>query len=1139
LARFFIHRPVFAIVISLVIVLAGIVSIPALPIAQYPQITPPVIQVNAAYQGASAEVVEQTVAAPIEQQVNGAEGMLYMRSLCTNSGNYTLQVTFDLSRDQDLAMVDVQNRVNQANALLPADVTKAGLTVKKQSTQNLVYISLYSKDGSKDSLFLSNYATINLIDQLGRLNGVGLATIVAGQRDYSMRLWVRPDLLAKLNVTAEDIAGAIQSQNVQAAAGSIGAPPQEPGQQMQYPVKVKGRLDQPAEFENIILRTQPDGSFLRVKDVARTELGAQTYSSQGTLNGQPAVIIAVYQQPDANAVLLARQVREKMEELSRDFPEGVDYEVTYDSTIFVTKSIEEVVHTLFEAIFLVLVVVFIFLGNFRATLIPILAVPVSLLGTFAGFAGMGFSINLLTMFGLVLAVGIVVDDAIVVVEAVEHHIEHGMTPLQATEKAMDEVSGPVVAIALVLCSVFVPVAFMGGITGEMYRQFAITLSVSVLISALVALTMTPALCVMILRPRKPMRGPLGWFLKAFNWGFEWTTRGYVFLVRRAIRWFVITLALLGAVYFGAYSLMSKLPTGFIPPEDMGTLMVNMTLPSGASLERTTELVQEVEKIVGQAPGVEKTLGLIGYNLVQGTLSSNCAGLVATLKDWDERTDPSMTARGLITSLQAQLAQFPEAQIQVFGPPAIPGLGTTGGVTLELQDRTGGSVEDLAQVTTDFAASAMQSGLFRMAYSLFNPNIPMLDVQVDRDKLAVLGIPVNQAFTAMQINLGGYFVNQFNKFGRTWRVYVQAESQHRRNPEDIGKIHLRSPSSGQMVPLSTVSRIREVTGPDVLVRYNLYRATEVNAEPALGRSSGEAIAALESLAADLPQGYGYEWTGTAYQEKLSSGQTVQILVMGLIFVFLFLAAQYESWGVPFSVLLGLPSVVLGAALGMVLIKMDVNIYVQIGILMLIGLSSKNAILIVEFAKANYEKGDMSLVEAAVDGARLRFRPILMTSFAFIMGVVPLATAVGASATCRRALGMSVLSGMTTATLLGVILIPCLYVYVQFLINLMGGDPHKKAKATQTPAESVPDAATALAGAAGPMLESVAPAAEAGKSEPAQELEAAPEKPAVPVEAGKPAPVEEAPSKPEAPPAPAEPAGTPPSGSSSSKPKTKGS
>jgi len=1115
LARFFIHRPVFAIVISLVIVLAGAVSIPSLPIAQYPQITPPVIQVTAGYQGASAEVVEQTVAAPIEQQVNGAEGMLYMRSLCTNSGTYILQVTFDLSRDQDLAMVDVQNRVNQANPLLPADVTKAGVTVKKQSTQNLVYISLYSKDGSKDSLFLSNYATINLIDQLGRLNGVGLASIVAGQRDYSMRLWVRPDLLAKLEVTAEDIAGAIQSQNIQAAAGSIGDPPQEPGQQMQYPVKVKGRLDQPAEFENIILRTQPDGSVLRVKDVARTELGAQTYSSQGTLNGKPAVIIAVYQQPDANAVLLAKQVREKMEELSRDFPEGVDYEVTYDSTIFVTKSIEEVVHTLFEAIVLVLIVVFIFLGNFRATLIPILAVPVSLIGTFAGFAGMGFSINLLTMFGLVLAVGIVVDDAIVVVEAVEHHIEHGLTPLQATEKAMEEVSGPVVAIALVLCSVFVPVAFMGGITGEMYRQFAITLSVSVLLSALVALTLTPALCVMILRPRKPMGGPLGWFLNGFNRGFEWTTRGYVFLVRKAIRWVVVTLALMGAVYFGAFSLMSKLPTGFIPPEDMGNFMVNVTLPSGASLERTTDLLQRVDAIVSQAPGVEKTLGLIGYNLVQGTTSSNCAGVVAVLKDWDERTDPSMKVRGLIPALQAQLAQFPEAQIQVFGPPAIPGLGTTGGVTLELQDRTGGSVDDLAQVTTDFVASAMQSGVFRMAYSLFNPNIPMIDVQVDRDKLAVLGIPVNQAFTALQINLGGYFVNQFNKFGRTWRVYVQAESQYRRKPEDIGKIHLRSSSSGQMVPLSTVSKIREVTGPDVLVRYNLYRATEVNAEAAAGRSSGEAIATLESLAAGLPQGYGYEWTGTAYQEKLSSGQTAQILVMGLIFVFLFLAAQYESWGVPFSVLLGLPSVVLGAALGMVLIKMDVNIYVQIGMLMLVGLASKNAILIVEFAKSNYEKGSMDLVEAAVDGARLRFRPILMTSFAFIMGVVPLATAVGASATCRRALGTAVLTGMSTATLVGVILIPCLYVYVQFLLNKMGGDPRKKKhQAPESPAEEVPD------------VREVA----------AKVTETVPE-------AGKPAPVEEAPPAPEASPAPAEPAGKPvappASGSSKSKPKPKGS
>jgi len=505
---------------------------------------------------------------------------------------------------------------------------------------------------------------------------------------------------------------------------------------------------------------------------------------------------------------------------------------------------------------------------------------------------------------------------------------------------------------------------------------------------------------------------------------------------------VISLVLLAGVYYGAFSLMSKLPTGFIPPEDMGSLMVNVTLPSGASLQRTSALIKRVDELVSATPGVDRTLGLIGYNLIQGTTSPNCAGVVAVLKDWDERTDPSMRIRGLIPALQAQLAQFPEAQIQVFGPPAIPGLGSTGGVTLELQDRSGGSIEDLARTTTEFTTAAMQTGVFRLAYSLFNPSIPMIDVQIDRDKLQLLGIPVNQAFTAMQINLGGYFVNQFNKFGRTWRVYIQAESKYRRTPEDIGRIYMRSASTGGMVPLSTVSRIREVTGPDVLVRYNLYRSTEVNAEAAPGRSSGEAIATMEALGADLPQGYGYEWTGMAYQEKLSSGQTAQILVMGLIFVFLFLAAQYESWGVPFSVLLGLPSVVLGAALGMVLIKMDVNIYVQIGMLMLVGLASKNAILIVEFAKANYEKGGMDLVEAAVEGARLRFRPILMTSFAFILGVVPLATAVGASATCRRALGTAVLSGMTTATVLGVFLIPCLYVYVQFLMNKLGGDPRRK-------------------------------------------------------------------------------------------------
>lgn len=1058
MAKFFIHRPVFAIVISLLIVLAGAVSISSLPIAQYPEIVPPVVQVSATYTGANAQVLEETVAAPIEQQINGAEGMLYMRSVCSNSGSYTLQITFDLSRDQDLAMVDVQNRVSRAESLLPSEVTQSGVSVAKQSTQNLLYISIYSEDGSRDALFLSNYVTVNMLDQFKRLNGVGSASILVGQRDYSMRLWVNPDVLAKLGVAADDIVSAISTQNVQAAAGSLGEPPQAPGIQMQYPVNVKGRLTSPEEFGNVIVSTQDDGSFLRVRDVATTELGASSYTTEGMRNIKPAILMAIYQLPSANGVQLAKDCRALLADLEKSFPSGVNAEISYDATIFVTKSIEEVVQTLFEAIVLVLIVVLVFLGNIRATLIPILAVPVSLVGTFAGFAVLGFSINLLTMFGLVLAVGIVVDDAIVVVEAVEGHIERGLSPTEATEKAMDEVSGPVIAIALVLCAVFVPVAFMGGMTGEMYRQFAVTLAISVCLSAIVALTLTPALCVLLLRERHQAWGPFGWFNIAFNKVFGWLTSGYVFCVKQLIRFFIITIVLIGGIYYSAYYLMVTTPTGFIPNEDLGNVMISFSLPSGASLERTTKVGKKLSAAAMKLSSVDKVLTLVGYNIIQGNTSSNSGAVIIMLKDWDERLRPQDYSYAVMAQLQALAPLVPEATVQCFCPPAISGLATTSGVTMELQDRSGGEVGDLADVARGFiGACTAQKELFKSAYTLFNPSIPIIQVDVDRDKLMNLGIPVKSAFLAMQINLGGYFVNQFNEFGRTWRVYVEAESAYRRYPSDIGKIHLKS-SSGDMVPLSTVCHVQETTGPDVLVRYNLFRAAEVNAEGVDGRSSGEVMAGMESLAAkELPTSYGYEWTSTAYQEKQASGQTAQILVLGLVFVFLFLAAQYESWGIPFSVLLSMPTVVVGAALGIRYIGMDLNIYVQIGILMLIGLSAKNAILIVEYAKAYYD-GGQSLVDAALEAARLRFRPILMTSFAFIMGVAPLAMATGASASCRQALGTSVLAGMCAATVVGIFIIPALYVFVQYIVTLFGGGRAKSASIVEV-AETVIGAGTA--------------------------------------------------------------------------------
>ena len=1046
MAKFFIHRPVLAIVISLIILLSGAVCIYSLPVAQYPAITPPVIQLDADYAGANAQVLEETVASCIEQQINGAEGMLYMRSICANSGHYTLQVTFDLSRDQDMAMVDVQNRLSKATPLLPTEVTQSGVSVKKQSTQQLLYLNFYSGDGSRDDLFVSNYCVINIIDQLARLNGVGSAAILVGQRDYSMRIWIKPDVLAKLGVTVDDIVGAIQTQNVQAAAGSIGDPPQAAGVQFQYPVNVKGRLTTPEEFGNVIIRTQPNGAYLRVRDVARVELGANTYSTKGQFNGKSSVVIAIYQQPSANAVALAKSVKAKLAELSKSFPTGINYTVTYDATVFVVKSIEEVVQTLFEAIVLVLIVVFVFLGNFRATLVPILAVPVSLVGTFAGFAALGFSINLLTMFGMVLAVGIVVDDAIVVVEAVELHIEHGLSPMEATEKAMDEVSGPVMAIALVLCAVFVPVAFMGGMTGVMYKQFAITLAVSVLLSALVALTMTPALCSLLLRPRSE-KGIVdylfGWFFKLFDIVFGWFTHLYTTIVRFLVKNLIVSFLIIGAVYYGAYHLATTTPTGFIPMEDQGIVLISCTLPSGASLERTEAVVNKLDEIMKKhSDAVENTIGLVGYNIMQGNMSSNAGAVIGALKDWDERTTPETQLRGLIGAMTKEASEIKEASTVVFCPPPVPGLGMSSALTMEFQDRSGGEIMPMFLAAKDFIAKVNQrQDIFTSAYTMFNPAIPMLKVDVDRDKLQNLQIPVKSAFLAMQINLGGYFINQFNQFGRTWRVMMQAESAYRRDPSDIGSIYLRS-QNGSMVPLSTVTTVNQTTGPEVVLRYNLYRTVEVNASTKTGVSSGQGIATIEELASKLPNQYGFEWTGMAYQEKQASGQTAIILGLGLVFVFLFLAAQYESWGIPFAVLLSMPTVVLGALLGVNAAGLDMNIYVQIGILTLIGLSAKNAILIVEYAKMNYD-GGMDLIDATVEGARIRFRPILMTSFAFILGVLPLAQAQGASAACRSALGVSVMCGMLAATLIGVFIIPVLYVTVQGLIVLVTGDQRKVA------------------------------------------------------------------------------------------------
>ena len=1041
-AQTFIERPVLATVISLIITIAGLVAIPTLPISQFPNMVPPTVQVTATYPGADSATVEQTVAAPIEQQVNGAEGMIYMTSKSRNDGSYQLTVTFEVGRDPDLATVDVQNRVNRANPNLPSDVIQQGITVVKQSTQILMVVSVYSPDGSRDNLFLSNYCTINLLDPLGRIQGVSSANIPVGKQDYAMRLWVEPDNLASKQLTPSDIASAIKEQNVQAAAGTIGQPPQPPGLDFQYPVTVKGRLDQVEEFQNIVLRTIGT-QVLQVKDVSRTELGSQSYNTFGRLNGQSAMAILIYQLPGANALDLAKNITKQMEVMAKNFPSGVAYKISFDSTIFVTASIHEVLKTLRDAVILVVIVIFTFLGNFRATLIPMLAVPVSLVGTFAILAALGFSINTLTLFGIVLAIGIVVDDAIVVVEAVEHHIEHGLTPRQATEQAMHEVSGPVVAIALVLCSVFVPVAFMGGLTGTLYQQFAVTLSVSVVLSALVALTLTPALCTLILKPRKPMRGPLGWYVSGFNWVFDKVGAVYGKIVGLLLRRLFIGLILLGLVIWGMVTLMAKVPTGFIPDEDNGYIFVGCSLPSGATVERTDALCKRVEEILKKTDGVKDITTFGGMNVVTGSNSSSEASFIVTFTDWSERQTKETRVGGILRKLAGEFKDIPEGIVFPVNPPPVPGLGTAGGFTLEVEDRGGNSPQDLLDTAKAMLAVAKQNPVLQPTIrTIMTTDLPKINLVVDRLKVKNLGIVLTDVFQALQVNLGGLYVNQFNRFGRTWRVYVQSEAEYRRNPSDIGNLYVRS-GQGNMVPLSTLCQVQMITGPDTLQRYNLYRTAEVYGGPSAGHSSGEALDAMEKIAKDsLPDGYAIEWTGTAYQQKLSSGQQSQILVMALIFVFLFLAAQYESWTVPFSVLLGLPAGIMGAMGGTMLAGHDNNVYVQIGIIALIGLAAKNAILIVEFAKEQYERTDLSLREATLTGAKLRFRPILMTAFAFILGTVPLMIAHEAGAASQRSLGTAVGIGMLVATALGVFLIPVLYVSVQGLTEFVTRSSGKK-------------------------------------------------------------------------------------------------
>ncbi len=1190
-SRFFIDRPIFASVLSIVITMAGAIALFTLPLAQYPAITPPTIQVMCAYPGASAQVVAESVAAPIEQQVNGDEDMLYMSSQCTNDGQYSLGVTFKPGVNLNFAQVLVQNRVNLALPSLPDVVKQTGVTTRKRSPDILLIVSLYSPDGTRDNLFLSNYATIQLKDELARVEGVG-DVFLFGQQDYSMRIWVDPQQLATRSMTAGDVVAALREQNVQVAAGQLGQPPARVGQRFQFPLTTLGRLTEPEQFADVVLKATPDGRVVRVRDVVRenryhlrvrfdpaklaghglrpadaaaalnaalrasrgevehdptaprgdvpaaayrvifhgthppnvegladekvragpdgravplrdlvradhgvertpqrdelgVELGAKSRDIVSRVDGKSTVSVAIFQLPDANALDTADRVRDKMEELKQAFPPGVDYKTAYDTTPFVRESVQEVFKTLRDAILLVALVVLVFLQNWRSTIIPLVAVPVAIVGTFAVMAAIGFSLNNLTLFGLVLAIGIVVDDAIVVVEAVEHHIEHGMKPRAAAIEAMDEVSGPVVAVALVLTAVFVPCAFISGIVGQFFRQFALTIAVSTVISAFNSLTLSPALCAILLKPKGAKRDlftrlldfVLGWFFRLFNFGFRTGTAGYTRVVRWGLRGTVLVLVLyaglLGLTTWG----FGQLPTGYIPAQDKGYLLASIQLPDLASLERTRVVADHVDRICHETPGVAHTISVSGQSFVIGAFGSNFGNLFVPLEDFANRRHPAEhtaetrarleklsdadRAQFLATGLHSDTiadylrkrlaAEIPEAKLLVFGPPPVAGLGTTGGFKFLVEDRGDLGLDELQRQTehlfakaneyrrirlapqghsAEEVAKAQRLGILEGLYTVYRNDSPQLFVDVNRDQAARLGVELRDIFDTLQIYLGSLYVNDFNRFGRTWSVVVQAEGEYRKRVEDVRQLKVRN-ASGQMVPLGTVASVREVNGPLILTRYNMYPAAAVNGNTSPGFSSGQAIEALRQLAREeLPQGMDYEWTEITYLQLQAGNTAMGIFAMAVFGVFLVLAAQYESWSLPLAVILVVPLCLLGSIAGVAVARSDINIFTQIGFVVLVGLASKNAILIVEFAKVKREQG-LSRVEATLEACRLRLRPILMTSFAFILGVLPLILGTGAGAEMRRALGIAVFSGMLGVTLFGIFLTPVFFYAINWL------------------------------------------------------------------------------------------------------------
>ncbi len=1028
----FIDRPILSSVIALVITLLGALALIGLPLEQYPVITPPVIQVQTNFPGANAQTVAESVAAPIEQQVNGAKNMIYMDSRSTNDGAYNLNVTFEVGTDQDLAAVEVQNRIAIAQSQLPPDVIRQGITIRKQSTSFLQIISITSPDGRYDNVFLSNYATLYLFDALSRVPGVGSVRIF-GARDFSMRIWLDPDRMARLGVTASDVQAVINEQNIVAPAGRIGAQPVPSGQQMQYSVTVRGRLEDPAAFSSITVRSGANGQIIRLGDIARVELAAADYNITTTVNGRPTVLIAIFPQPTANALDVAKGIKETMDGLSGNFPQGLSYFVSFDAVPFIIESLKSVLTTLAEAFVLVALVIFVFLQTWRATIIPILAVPVSLIGTFALLAAFGFSINTLTLFALVLAIGIVVDDAIVVVEAVEQKMrEEHLSARDATYAAMRDVSAPVIAIAMVLCAVFVPVAFMGGLAGQLYKQFALTLSVAVVLSATVALTLTPALCALFLDkvPHGKRGGLFGWFFNGFNWSFERFTRGYTATIRRLVRWSLLSMITFGVLLGGTGWLAKALPTGLLPEEDQGYLLAAVNMPLASSNERTSIAIEELSKIAIDHKAMERVQSINGFNLLTGVSASYQATLIFVLKHWDERLAPELRAPAVRQQLMGMFSKVSDATVVVLNPPAIRGAGSAGGFEFVLQDRSGGSVQQFNDVLQNLLAQARNVPELGFVFTQVDNRVPQIEYDVDRDRAKALGLRLTDIYFTLQTFLGGFYVNDLNLFGRTYRVVMQADGKARTSPDDFKRYYVRS-ADGQMVPLSTVIQPRTINGPEFQQRYNLYRAATINGQAARGYASSQAIEAMERLAQTaLPPGYSYEWSGATFQEKRSGGQRVLILTLAVVFTFLLLAALYESWTLPTAILLAIPFGAFGALLALTLRGLDNNVYTQVGLIMLVGLAAKNAILIVEYAKLARGRGE-DIVDAAIKGARLRLRPILMTSLAFICGALPLAISVGAGAGARQSLGTAVVAGMVAATMIGIFLIPVFYVLMQRL------------------------------------------------------------------------------------------------------------